>query len=44
MTRLLRLKDDSAYGHRPLSLADAQAALEKADAFAEWTEAELPRL
>ena len=44
VTRLLRLKDDSAYGHRAVSLADAQAALEKADAFAKWAETELLRL
>ncbi len=44
VTRLLRLKDDSAYGHRPLALTDAQAALDRADAFAEWAETELLRL
>jgi hypothetical protein len=44
VTRLLRLKDDSAYGHRPLTLADATAALEKAEVFARWAEDELLRL
>ena len=44
VTRLLRLKDDSAYGHRAVSLTDAQAALDKADAFAQWAETELLRL
>lgn len=44
VTRLLRLKDDSAYGHRAMSLADAAGALEKADAFARWAEAELVRV
>ena len=43
LTRLLRLKDDSAYGHRFLTLADADAAMEKADAFARWAEGELLR-
>lgn len=44
ITRLLRLKDDSAYGHRPLPLAEAHAALERANAFAQWAEAELLRV
>lgn len=41
--RLLRQKDDSAYGHRAFSLDDARAAIEKADTFASWAEAELLR-
>ena len=43
VTRLLRLKDDSAYGHRPVTRAEAEAALERAAAFARWAEAGLLR-
>lgn len=41
--RLLRQKDDSAYGHRPMTLDEARGAIEKAEAFAEWSEGELAR-
>jgi len=46
LTRLKRLvgrKDDSAYGHRFIPIDDAREALEKAEAFAAWAEAELAR-
>lgn len=43
LTRLLKQKDDSAYGHRALPLADARAAIDKAEAFASWAEGELAR-
>lgn len=43
LTRLLSQKDDSGYGHRALSLDDARATIEKADAFAAWAEQELSR-
>lgn len=43
LTRLLRQKDDSAYGHRAMTLDEARAALEKADLFAMWAEGELAR-
>lgn len=41
--RLLKQKDDSAYGHRSLSLEQARSAVEHAEAFAAWAEAELVR-
>jgi hypothetical protein len=44
LTRLMRLlerKNDSAYGHRPIPLDDARAAIENARAFALWAEPEL---
>ena len=41
--RLLKRKDDSAYGHRALSLEDARMAVAQAEAFATWAEAELVR-
>lgn len=43
LRRLLARKDDSAYGHRPLSLDEARTALGAAEAFALWAEAELVR-
>lgn len=43
LARLLKRKDDSAYGHRALPLGDAQAAVAQAEAFAAWAEAELLR-
>lgn len=43
LTRLLKQKDDSAYGHRSLPLDDARSAVEKAQAFAAWAEGELVR-
>lgn len=41
--RLLRQKDDSAYGHRAMTLDEARAAIEKAGTFAAWAEGELAR-
>ena len=41
--RLLKRKDDSAYGDRALSLDDARTAVAQAEAFATWAEAELVR-
>lgn len=43
LSRLLNLKDDSAYGHRALNLADASAAVGQAELFAAWVETELVR-
>lgn len=43
LSRLLQRKDDSAYGHRPLTLDNARAAVAQAEAFATWAEAELVR-
>lgn len=43
LTRLLRQKDDSAYGHRKITVTEARDALEKATAFAAWAELELAR-
>jgi len=43
LSRLLERKDDSAYGHRVIALAEAQAAVAQAEAFAVWAEAELVR-
>ncbi len=43
LSRLLRAKDDSAYGHRRMDLDDAAEAIEKAKAFGEWAEVELAR-
>lgn len=43
LSRLLKQKNDAAYGHRPLSLGDARSAMEKAEAFAAWAEGELIR-
>lgn len=43
LSRLLGRKDDSAYGHRALTLGDAQSAIAQAEAFATWAEAELVR-
>jgi hypothetical protein len=43
LARLLKRKDDSAYGHRALSLDDARMAVAQAEAFATWVEAELVR-
>lgn len=43
LSRLLKRKDDSAYGHRALTLDDARSALQQAEAFAAWAEAELIR-
>lgn len=43
LARLLKRKDDSAYGHRPLTLADASAAIAQAEQFATWAETELIR-
>jgi hypothetical protein len=41
--RLLRQKDDSAYGHRMITVIEGRDALEKATAFAAWAELELAR-
>lgn len=41
LTRLLKRKDDSAYGHRAMSLDDARAAVTQAEAFAGWAEGAL---
>jgi hypothetical protein len=41
--RLLKRKDDSAYGHRSLTLDEARSAIEQAEAFAAWAEEELVR-
>lgn len=41
LARLLKRKDDSAYGHRALTLDDARAAVAQAESFATWAEAEL---
>lgn len=41
LSRLLKRKDDSAYGHRALTLADASAAIAQAEQFATWAEGEL---
>ena len=43
LSRLLKRKDDSAYGHRALTLSDARTTLAQAEAFATWAEAELVR-
>lgn len=43
LERLLRQKDDSAYGHRMITVMEARDALEKATAFAAWAEVELAR-
>lgn len=43
LAKLLRVKDDSAYGHRSMNLRDARNALDRAQAFTEWAEAELGR-
>jgi len=43
LRRLLARKDDSAYGHRALTLSDARTTLAQAEAFATWAEAELVR-
>lgn len=43
LARLLKRKDDSAYGHRALSLDDARTAVAQAEAFVSWAEAELVR-
>lgn len=43
LTRILGRKDDSAYGQRALSLAEARQAIESAAAFAAWAEQELLR-
>jgi hypothetical protein len=43
LSRLLKRKDDSAYGHRAIPLADAREAISQAEAFAAWAEAELIR-
>lgn len=43
LDRLLQLKDDSAYGHRPMSLDEARTAIAKAEGFASWAEIELAR-
>jgi hypothetical protein len=43
LSRLLARKDDSAYGHRALSLTDARTSVGHAEAFATWAEAELVR-
>jgi hypothetical protein len=43
LARLLRRKDDSAYGHRALTLDDARAVVAQAETFAAWAEAELVR-
>ena len=43
LSRLLARKDDSAYGHRALSLADARVSVGQAETFATWVEAELVR-
>ena len=41
LRRLLARKDDSAYGHRALTLAEARTSVESAGAFAAWAETEL---
>lgn len=43
LSRLLKKKDDSAYGHRALTLDDARASVAQAETFAVWAEAELVR-
>lgn len=43
LRRLLAQKDDSAYGHRRISMTGARAALEKAEEFALWAEGTLVR-
>lgn len=43
LARLLKRKDDSAYGHRALTLDVARAAVAQAEAFATWAEAEVVR-
>lgn len=43
LVRLLKRKDDSAYGHRALTLDAARAAVAQAEAFATWAEAEVMR-
>lgn len=43
LSRLLRAKDDSAYGHRSMDLTDAEEAIKRAESFAEWAESELGR-
>lgn len=43
LSRLLARKDESAYGHRALSLTDARACVGNAEAFAGWAESELVR-
>lgn len=39
--RLLSEKDDTAYGHRRVSMAEARSAIDKAESFANWAEQEL---
>lgn len=41
LSRLLKRKDDSAYGHRMLTLDEARSAVAQAEAFAAWAEGEL---
>lgn len=43
LSRLLKRKDDSAYGHRAMTLDDARAAVAQAETFATWAEGELAR-
>jgi hypothetical protein len=43
LQRLLKRKDDSAYGHRALTLDEARTAVAQAEAFALWAELELGR-
>jgi hypothetical protein len=43
LQRLLKRKDDSAYGHRALALDEARTAVAQAEAFALWAESELGR-
>ncbi len=41
--RLLSWKDDAHYGHRAASVNEARSAVQQAERFAEWAEAELAR-
>ncbi|HEY7861713.1 MAG TPA: hypothetical protein VIB98_09710 [Gemmatimonadaceae bacterium] len=43
LQRLLKRKDDAAYGHRALTLDEARTAVAQAEAFALWAESELGR-
>lgn len=43
LTRLLKQKDDSAYGHRQSTLDEATGAIAQAETFAAWAESELAR-
>lgn len=43
LRNLLKRKDDSAYGHRALTLNEARTAVAQAEAFALWAESELGR-